>query len=65
MVVGAKAEEAEVAEVAVAEAMPEKEGLVEKEEAGAEAEEAKDPQPLTPMTRARATLSTLQRIGGP
>jgi len=59
MVVGAKAEEAEVA---VAEAMPDEEGLVEEEEAGAEAEEAEDPQPLIPMTRARATL---QRIGGP
>jgi len=62
MVVGAKAEEAEVAEVAVAEAMPEEEGLAEEEEAGAEAKEAEDPQPLTPMTWARATL---QRIGGP
>jgi len=62
MVVGAKAEEAEAAEVAVAEAVPEEEGLVEEEEAAAEAKEAEDPQPLIPMTRARATL---QRIGGP
>lgn len=52
------AEEAETAEVAVAEA---EEDLVEEEEAGAEAEEAEVPQPLIPMTQARAILP---RIGG-
>ena len=37
------------------------EDLVEEEEAGAEAEEAEEPQPLIPMTQARAILP---RIGG-
>jgi len=53
-------EEAEEAKVAMAEAMPEEEDLVEEveAEAGAEAgaEEADGPQPLTPMTQAGATL---------
>jgi len=57
MVGRAKAEEAEAAEVAMAEAMTEEEGLVEEVEA-----EAEEPQRLIPMTQARATL---QRIGGP
>jgi len=52
MVGGAKAEEAEAA----VEAMPEEEGSVEEAEAGAEAEEAAEPQPLIPMTQAGATL---------
>jgi len=56
MVEEAKAEEAEVATVAVAEAMPEEEDLVEEIEADAGAEEAKEPQPSTPMTQAGATL---------
>jgi len=56
MVGGAKEEEAET------EAMPEEEGSVEEVDAKAEAEEAVEPQPLMPMTQARATL---QRIGGP
>jgi len=47
------AEEAETAEVAVAEA---EEDLVEEEEAGAEVEEAEEPHPLTPMTQAKAIL---------
>ena len=50
------AEQGEVAAVAVAEAMPEEEELVEEVEAEAEAEEAVEPQPLTPMTQAGATL---------
>jgi len=49
---GAKAEEAE----AKAEAKAEDEGLVEEVEAEAGGEEAAEPQPLTPMTQAGATL---------
>jgi len=40
----------------MAEAMPEEEELVEEVGAEAGAEEAKGPQPLTPMTQAGATL---------
>jgi len=53
---GDVAEEAEMAAVAVAEAMPGEEELVEEAEAEAEVEEAAEPQPLTPMTQAGATL---------
>jgi len=56
MVEEAETEEAEVAAVAVAEAMPEKEGLVEEVEAEAGAKEAEEPQPLTPMAQTGATL---------
>ena len=42
--------------VAVAEAMPEEEDLVEEVEAEVGAEEAKEHQPLTPMTQAGTTL---------
>jgi len=56
MVEEAKVEEAKEATVAVVEAMPEEEGPVEEAEAKAEAEEAVEPQPLTPMTQAGATL---------
>ena len=63
MVGGVKAEEAKEA-LGAAEVMPEEEGLVEEVEVEAEveAEEAAEPQPLIPMTQARATL---QKIGGP
>ena len=56
MVGGDAAEEAEMAVVAVAEAMPEEEEVAE---AGVEAEaveEAAEPHPLIPMTQERATL---------
>jgi len=60
MVDGDKAEDAEVAAVAVAEVMPEEEDLAEAEveaevEEAVAAEEAAEPQPLIPMTQAGAT----------
>ena len=56
MVGGEEAGEAEAAAVAEAEAMPEEEDLVEGIAAEVGAKEAKEPQPLTPMTQAGATL---------
>jgi len=51
------AEEVEVAEVAVTEAMPEEEDLAEVEaEEEVAAEEAAEPHPLIPMTQEGATL---------
>jgi len=59
MVGGAKVEAEDVGAVEV---IPEEEDSVEEAEAEVEAKEAVDPQPMIPMTQARATLP---RIGGP
>jgi len=52
----------EAKDMGAAEEMPEEVDLAEVAEAEVEAEEAAEPQPLIPMTQARAIL---QKIGGP